>query len=607
MQKLIDKKLSKDDETAVQYLKCAYYIAKRELPKSEMKHMINFVGTIGCKVNEMQHSNSDYTSGTSVSEFHSALAGVILEDKMELVKKSGVFSIVLDESTDIGNQKRVLMYAQYVTLDGLEYCLLSNKQLTAGSGNADNIVEMVIDELKSKGLDISKMVGIGTDGASVMTGRKNGVVVKLKEHSPSLVGAHCAAHRTALATSQAAKYVHEMDEYSRTVSSVFRYFSNSSLRSNRLRAIQSVLNLPELKFSEVHSVRWLSMENAVTAIYRSYPALCMCLEREAIYDSAAKGLFNDVIQFKFIAMTHVMMDILPFMGRLSKNFQSKVLDFSMIDPLVQSTCDSLEDLVECEGAFVDKLSCFVKESDDKVLYVRPDSESQLETVKETVKSNIEFEGFESNEDSDNDTEFVETSAFHPELKYYTQQKNVVNKVMNKYVGKLVENLQDRFQDRKVISNMNVLVPANIITAESVAKYGVNEFKDLVDHYAPHVTGSIDLCLSEYQQFKRLVCGSYRNMSLIEIVCEMQKKYSEMIPNVLTILKCCVVLPMSSVQCERGFSTQNRIKSKLRTSIKSETLDNLMRISEDGPDIMKFDFDRALKKWKSEKRRKLYAY
>jgi hypothetical protein len=68
--------------------------------------------------------------------------------------------------------------------------------------------------------------------------------------------------------------------------------------------------------------------------------------------------------------------------------------------------------------------------------------------------------------------------------------------MHRYVGKLVENQQDRFQDRKVISNMNVLVPANIITAESVAKYGVSEFKD---NYTPHVTGSLDLCLSAVQE------------------------------------------------------------------------------------------------------------
>ncbi|XP_053377704.1 zinc finger protein 862-like [Mercenaria mercenaria] len=606
MQKLVEQKLNKDDETAIQYLKCAYYIAKRELPKSEMKHMINFVGSLGKEINSMQHSNLDYTSGTSVSEFHSAIADVILEDKLELIKRSGVFSLVLDESTDIGNSKRVLMYAQCVTVEGLDYCLLSNKQLTAGSGNADNIVEMVLSELKSKGLDISKMVGIGTDGASVMTGKKNGVVVKLKEHSSALVGAHCAAHRTALATSQAAKYVQEMDDYSRTVSSVFRYFSNSSLRSNRLRAVQSVLNLPELKFAEVHSVRWLSMENAVTAIYRSYPALCMCLEREAVYDSAAKGLYNEVIQFKFIALTHVMMDILPFMGRLSKNFQSKVLDFSMIDPLVQSTCDSLEDLVECEGAFVDKLSGFIQERNGKVQYVRPDSESKLGTVSETVKSNLEFEGFDNDDIEDCDTEDVDASGFHPELKYYSQQKDVVHKVMEKYVGKLVENLHDRFQDKKIISNMNVLVPGNIISAESLAKYGVTEFKDLVEHYASHITGSPDLCLSEYQQYKRLVCGSYRDKTLVEIMCEMLNKYSEMLPNVLMILKCCVVLPMSSVQCERGFSTQNRIKSKLRTSMNNKTLDNLMRISEEGPDIIKFDFSRALKKWKSEKKRKLYA-
>ncbi|WAR31457.1 hypothetical protein MAR_033999 [Mya arenaria] len=71
-----------------------------------------------------------------------------------------------------------------------------------------------------------------------------------------------------------------------------------------------------------------------------------------------------------------------------------------------------------------------------------------------------------------------------------------------------------------------------------------------------------------------------------------------------LLKCCTVIPMTSVQCERGFSTQNRIKSKGRTSIKCTTLDDLMRISEDVPALRDFDFSRALAKWKAEKVRKL---
>ncbi|KAH3842580.1 hypothetical protein DPMN_116077 [Dreissena polymorpha] len=56
----------------------------------------------------------------------------------------------------------------------------------------------------------------------------------------------------------------------------------------------------------------------------------------------------------------------------------------------------------------------------------------------------------------------------------------------------------------------------------------------------------------------------------------------------------------------GISTQNRIKSELRTSIKIATLDDLMRISEDGPAIKDLDFNRALKIWKAEKVRKLYS-
>lgn len=119
----------------------------------------------------------------------------------------------------MGYLKRLIMYAQNVSDTGPKFCLLSNKQIVEGS--AVDIVQMVVDKLKSKGLDISKTVGIGKDGASVMTGRTGGVVKLLKDYSPSLVGVYCAAHCTALATSQAAKCVPEMESYSRTIMNIF--------------------------------------------------------------------------------------------------------------------------------------------------------------------------------------------------------------------------------------------------------------------------------------------------------------------------------------------------------------------------------------------------
>ena len=44
--------------------------------------------------------------------------------------------------------------------------------------NADYIHRTIVSVLKEKQLDMSKLVGIGTDGASVMRGTRTGVVTR---------------------------------------------------------------------------------------------------------------------------------------------------------------------------------------------------------------------------------------------------------------------------------------------------------------------------------------------------------------------------------------------------------------------------------------------
>ena len=62
------------------------------------------------------------------------------------------------------------------------------------------------------------------------------------------------------------------------------------------------------------------------------------------------------------------------------------------------------------------------------------------------------------------------------------------------------------------------------------------------------------------------------------------------------------IPFSSVECERGFSKQNQIKTKNRNLLKTETLDMLMRVSLEGPESFKFNYDRAYTIWSNQKRR-----
>ena len=79
--------------------------------------------------------------------------------------------------------------------------------------NATNIANQVKDFVLSKQLMFSKLVGIGTNGAPVMTGKHNGAVKQIidfqKEAQTNsdpgckceVVGVHCAAHRLSLAAS----------------------------------------------------------------------------------------------------------------------------------------------------------------------------------------------------------------------------------------------------------------------------------------------------------------------------------------------------------------------------------------------------------------------
>lgn len=76
--------------------------------------------------------------------------------------------------------------------------------------NATNIANKVKDYIGSKNLCFSKLVGIGTDGATVMMGKSNGAVKKLVDFQLDAqpesssgkceaVGIHCAAHKLSLA------------------------------------------------------------------------------------------------------------------------------------------------------------------------------------------------------------------------------------------------------------------------------------------------------------------------------------------------------------------------------------------------------------------------
>ena len=52
---------------------------------------------------------------------------------------------------------------------------------------------------------------------------------------------HCVAHKLALAAGQACRDITLFSDYQMTLKNVYRYFANSAVRYNELRAMQDIM------------------------------------------------------------------------------------------------------------------------------------------------------------------------------------------------------------------------------------------------------------------------------------------------------------------------------------------------------------------------------
>ena len=107
---------------------------------------------------------------------------------------------------------------------------------------------------------------------------------------------------------------------------------------------------------------------------------------------------------------------------------------------------------------------------------------------------------------------------------------------------------------------------------------------------------------QWPSMKGMLLGSYKNYSL-QNLC---KRVILMHPDLTEFVKLCKIalcFSITSVECERSFSTQNRLKNKYRASIKSENLDTLISITMSKQDISTFNPIKAVQLWLSKKKRR----
>ena len=103
-----------------------------------------------------------------------------------------------------------------------------------------------------------KLVALGTDGASVMLGRQNGVVAKLKEGKPFVVAVHCMNHCLKLSFKDAtAKNTCHKRLVEELLLGLYLFYKKNALNGANLKEAFGTLGLPVLFPTRVGGTCWL--------------------------------------------------------------------------------------------------------------------------------------------------------------------------------------------------------------------------------------------------------------------------------------------------------------------------------------------------------------
>ena len=153
---------------------------------------------------------------------------------MTRAKTAGCFGLLVDDVSDISVMEQMITFIQFYDKDSsevtAEFLSVDNLLEKHESANAVAMFHTIQSNLQACTLSTDKLIGLATDGASVMVGRKNGLGAKLKDVTdPRLISVYCVCHKLALTCTDAKdggnlKLIREVET---VVTQLWKVFENS--------------------------------------------------------------------------------------------------------------------------------------------------------------------------------------------------------------------------------------------------------------------------------------------------------------------------------------------------------------------------------------------
>lgn len=179
----------------------------------------------------------------------------VTDQLIQDLRNAGMFSICLDESTDVTSAARLAVIARFPSGNIIKEELIKLMTLSEKTRGED-----IMNELKKEfielGINFGNIVSVTTDGAPSMIGKNIGFVKLLKQEvNHNIVEFHCIIHQEALCAKSTFK---SLESVIGLVTKVVNFIVAHALNK---RQFTKLLNAVDSQFSGLimyNNVRWLS-------------------------------------------------------------------------------------------------------------------------------------------------------------------------------------------------------------------------------------------------------------------------------------------------------------------------------------------------------------
>ena len=231
-------------------------------------------------------------------------------------KEASLFSLVVDESTDIKDSVQRLVFIRSLS-PSFQLCenLLSMETLSSRTRGED-ILLAIKNACIRNGLDLKNLRGICTDGASAMTGSIQGFVARFSEYvskeynNKQLTNLYCIIHQEVLYVKSVT-----LNATLKEVNQIILYIRANALHHRQFRKL---LQLSETSAEDIlhhTAVRWLSRGQTSRRVLQ--------LRKEIVEYYSTKNKDCPLMNNDFLTSLAFLVDFLTHVDNLNQSLQGK--------------------------------------------------------------------------------------------------------------------------------------------------------------------------------------------------------------------------------------------------------------------------------------------